>query len=1034
MSQKPFTVGGIGAQPSLDDVVKIAQGGLVVALDAAGAERIKKESPAPKAFQAEAFAPPAPDAGALLDAAQTRAVLATRLMTVMNGRSGVRLQVADFLTQLLNKPGLLPALPAAPTDVAVLSRLADACHGAGAALQTSAAAASPHTSAEHPASVAAPGGPLAEALAAAGVAPPSLSAAERAVLSSGASAAAGVGALAVAGGKRLLSTATAAAALSVEALGASTKAFEAEVVEAAGYKGAIGVADELQGLLEGSKRADTFKDRSGDPGALAAFTAAPQRLGALSEALAGAYTAVRSEVQSGALAPKGTTVLSPPSPLLPTSLVELSRALLAAARDALARARAVAAPPGQEPPAAGSGPAATAAAVAEAVAAAEGRLAAAQRAVVVVGAAMLEDLNAAPSVQAALAANGALQAALEAVALEATAAVVSLRALEGPPAAPAAEAAEAAPAAAPAAPADAKGGAGGKGGEGKAKKDRKGAGAGVVLGKGTALLRAYVERAAAGMAGAKDGVLVVPPLTPPAAAAAAPSSLPAAWCGACQALQPAGGALAKFLEELRGVVEANQARRKPKVPKGARDFLPEQMAIRERAFAAIVGVFKRHGAVSIDTPVFELRETLMGKYGEDSKLIYDLADQGGEILSLRYDLTVPFARFVAVQGITNIKRYHIGKVYRRDQPQMARGRFREFFQCDFDIAGSYSPMVPDAEVVAVLVEILDQLRLGAFEVKLNHRGLLDAMLAIAGVPAQKFRPICSAIDKLDKEPWEAVRAEMVGDKGLPEEVADAIGQFVVLRGEPMALLAQLSEPSHPLAQHPQGKAALDDLKVFFEMLQAMGRLGPVTLDLSLARGLDYYTGVIYEAVLQGANVGSIAAGGRYDRLVGMFSGKDVPAVGVSIGIERVFAIMEAQMRERAAAAGKPLRAIETEVLVGSIGSGLQQRRMALAAELWAAGIKAEFGYKPNPKMADNLGYCHEQQVPFMVLFGEDEVARGVVKIKDMDAHSEEEVAVVELVPALKAKLAAREARLAAEPEAAAAAPEAAPEAAAEASK
>ena len=283
MSQKPFTVGGIGAQPSLDDVVKIAQGGLV-ALDAAGAERIKKESPAPKSFQPEAFTAgpgPAPADAALLDAAQTRAVLATRLLTVMNGRSGVRLQVADFLTQLLNKPGLLPALPALPTDAAVLSQLADACHGAGAALQQqqpagSGAAASPHTAAEHPHAAAAAGGPLAEALAAAGVAAPSLSAAERAVLSSGASAAAGVGALAVAGGRRLLSAATAAAALSVEALGASTKAYEAEVVEAAGYKGAMGVADELQGLLEGSKRADTFKDKSGDPGALAAFTAAPQ--------------------------------------------------------------------------------------------------------------------------------------------------------------------------------------------------------------------------------------------------------------------------------------------------------------------------------------------------------------------------------------------------------------------------------------------------------------------------------------------------------------------------------------------------------------------------------------------------------------------------------------------------------------------------------------------------------------------------------------------------------------------------------------
>lgn len=227
------------------------------------------------------------------------------------------------------------------------------------------------------------------------------------------------------------------------------------------------------------------------------------------------------------------------------------------------------------------------------------------------------------------------------------------------------------------------------------------------------------------------------------------------------------------------------------------------MAIREVAFQKITSVFKRHGAVSIDTPVFELRDTLMGKYGEDSKLIYDLADQGGELLSLRYDLTVPFARHVAVHGISNIKRYHIAKVYRRDQPQMSRGRFREFFQCDFDIAGVYSSMAPDAEVLKVLVEILDDLALGDYEVKINHRKILDAMLDIAGVPASKFRPICSAIDKLDKETWETVKKEMVEEKGLEEHVADKIGEFVVLRGNPREVLAKLQDAAHPLSVHPE---------------------------------------------------------------------------------------------------------------------------------------------------------------------------------------------------------------------------------------
>lgn len=164
------------------------------------------------------------------------------------------------------------------------------------------------------------------------------------------------------------------------------------------------------------------------------------------------------------------------------------------------------------------------------------------------------------------------------------------------------------------------------------------------------------------------------------------------------------------------------------------------------------------------------------------------------------------------------------------------------------------------------------------------------------------------------------------------------------------MLTQLASPDHPLGQHPRSRAALSELGILFDYLRAMGALQHVVFDLSLARGLDYYTGVIYEATLRGSHVSSIAAGGRYDKLVGNFSGKDVPAVGVSVGIERVFAIMEAQIRERAA----PVRATETEVLVASIGEGMQTKRMEVAAMLWQAGVKAEFGFKPNPKMKQQL--------------------------------------------------------------------------------
>ena len=194
------------------------------------------------------------------------------------------------------------------------------------------------------------------------------------------------------------------------------------------------------------------------------------------------------------------------------------------------------------------------------------------------------------------------------------------------------------------------------------------------------------------------------------------------------------------------------------------------------------------------------------------------------------------------------------------------------------------------------------------------------------------------------------------------------------------------------------------LGLLWNYLEAMGTIDFVSFDLSLARGLDYYTGVIYEAVMVGGNVGSVAAGGRYDGLVGMFSGKDVPAVGVSIGIERVMAIMEAQVRARAEAAGQAIRATETQVLVASIGSGLQGKRMEICSRIWAAGLKAEFGFKPNPKMGDQLTYALEQGIPFMVLFGEDELKEAKVKIKDMAAKEETLVDLARVVEELQARL------------------------------
>ena len=334
------------------------------------------------------------------------------------------------------------------------------------------------------------------------------------------------------------------------------------------------------------------------------------------------------------------------------------------------------------------------------------------------------------------------------------------------------------------------------------------------------------------------------------------------------------------------------------------------MVIRDRIFNTITTVFKRHGAVTIDTPVFELRQILAGKYGEDSKLIYDLSDQGGEICSLRYDLTVPFARWLAMNPqIQNIKRYHIAKVYRRDQPAMTKGRMREFYQCDFDIAGAYDRMVPDAEIIRIVCEIFGERGLawssakgGGFTIKLNHRAVLDGVFQVCGVPPEKIRSISSAVDKLDKSPWEEVRKEMVEEKGLTEEVADKIWEFVQRKGG-KDVLEELRKDEKAMANESLAKG-LEDMELLFGYLEAFGVLERIEFNLSLARGLDYYTGVIYEVVTEGSappstlghkgpkaakktkefdedrsndptvGVGSVAAGGRYDELVGMFSGTD----------------------------------------------------------------------------------------------------------------------------------------------------------------
>ncbi|KAL8752910.1 MAG: hypothetical protein Q9199_005413 [Rusavskia elegans] len=471
-----------------------------------------------------------------------------------------------------------------------------------------------------------------------------------------------------------------------------------------------------------------------------------------------------------------------------------------------------------------------------------------------------------------------------------------------------------------------------------------------------------------------------------------------------------------------------------KTPKGTKDWQGTDMIVRDRIFSTITTVFKRHGAVTIDTPVFELREILAGKYGEDSKLIYDLQDQGGEICSLRYDLTVPFARWLAMNpGVQNIKRYHIAKVYRRDQPAMTKGRMREFYQCDFDIAGSYDKMLPDAEILRIICEVFEGLgwkENGSFMIKINHRGILDGVFEVCGVPKDKIRTISSAVDKLDKVSWEEVKKEMVEEKGLQEDVANKIWEFVQRKGG-SEILETLRNNEELLANESM-KRGVEDMGLLFEYLESFGIMDKVQFNLSLARGLDYYTGLIYEVVTEGSapdnttgqklqraakrdksnefeedrsndpsvGVGSVAAGGRYDELVGMFSPKaQIPCVGISFGVDRIFSITKARMEKLKNTA--PLRSNEVDVYVMAFGgkgfTGMVRERMDVCKILWDAGIKAEFSYKLKPKLPAQFKAADVNGVPFAVILGEDEEKAGKVKIKELglpEGHPEKDGVMV----------------------------------------
>jgi histidyl-tRNA synthetase len=418
--------------------------------------------------------------------------------------------------------------------------------------------------------------------------------------------------------------------------------------------------------------------------------------------------------------------------------------------------------------------------------------------------------------------------------------------------------------------------------------------------------------------------------------------------------------------------------RRPQVLRGMRDFLPAQMLLRQHVMGVLRRIFEAHGFEPLDTPALEYLETLQGKYGEDERLIYRFQDQGDRWVGLRYDLTIPLARLVALHQqaiVLPFKRYHMAPVWRGDRP--GKGRYREFWQCDIDAVGSRH-MLADAEMLQIIGEARDQLGFRDFETHLNHRLVLSSLARYAGVPEERAASIHRAIDKLAKIGPDGVREEMVAN-GIPAAAAEAVLHLVGQEGDNAATLAFLRQR---LGDLPEATRAIDDLTALLEMLALAGVPdGRVRLTLHLARGLDYYTGPVHETVVREVKIGSVAGGGRYDGLVGVFSGRQIPATGVAFGLERLIDVID-----EAGLLAVPTTV--TEVLVTVFGPAQLGASLAVARHLRAAGRRAEVYLEPCRRLGDQIAYANRRQVPLVVIIGPDEASADQAKVRRLSDGQE----------------------------------------------
>ena len=423
--------------------------------------------------------------------------------------------------------------------------------------------------------------------------------------------------------------------------------------------------------------------------------------------------------------------------------------------------------------------------------------------------------------------------------------------------------------------------------------------------------------------------------------------------------------------------------------RGMRDFLPEDVRRRDYVIGVVEGVYQRYGFEPLETPALENIDTLTGKYGDEgAKLIFKVLRRGeheasGETdLALRYDLTVPLARVVAEHRgrlPRFFKRYQIQPVWRADRP--ARGRFREFYQCDVDAIGSTSPVV-EAELCAAVSDVLRTLGFTDFVLRLNHRGLLRGMLERFGVPPELHDQALVAVDKLDKIGREGVAAELA-QRGIPAaSIAPVLDAYVdggAAAGEDVHALNErrLARARQQVEGHADGTAAVDTLAEIVRLSRETSAGAHVTIDPSLARGLTYYTGAIMEIAVPDL-AGSLGGGGRYDGLIGMFSGEHIPACGFSLGLERILVVMgERNMfpeRVRTAAADVLVTLFDREGVADAL---------RLAAALRGSGLRVEV-YPETDKLGKQFKYASSRGIRFVTVVGSDERAAGHVTVKDME--------------------------------------------------